>query len=122
MHAIRGRCGTRRTSSPALERIAAKDDESSVVPVMAPLAPVVAAYKLKSGGEGLLFRAGWHGLRGGTAERAPTFVRPHTLHAHLAKALETIRKEDAKAKRERALPELTWYQCTRHTFARSALR
>jgi len=36
----------------------------------------------------------------------PQFVRPETLRKHLAKALKYCN-----------LPGLSWYQCTRHTFA-----
>lgn len=84
-----------------------KDDESRTVPVQDALIPVLTAWKLKTGGEGLLFKPEQPGRRAGRGTGAPsTFVRPHTLHKHLRKALT-----DCK------LPGLTWYQCTRHTFA-----
>jgi integrase len=83
-----------------------KDDESRIVPIQDALLSILTAYKLKSGGDGLLFRAGWHGLRGGTAKTKPTFMRPHTLHRYLRDALQKC-----------TLTPLTWYQATRHTFA-----
>lgn len=82
-----------------------KDDESRVVPILKALAPILAAWKLKTGGEGLLFRPAAP-KRGGTERQPPTFLRPHTLHRHFREALE-----------ETGLPHLTWYQGTRHTFA-----
>jgi integrase len=85
-----------------------KDDEARTVPLQAALLPVLKAWKLASGGEGLLFRPDRPGRRAGRGTGAPaTFMRPHTLHARLRQAL-------AKC----ALPaSLTWYECTRHTFA-----
>src|SRR5262245_12706449 len=82
-----------------------KDDESRIVPVLKPLAPILSWWELRSGGEGLLFKPTCP-TRGGRAGRAPSFMRPHTLHRHLAKALATC-----------GLSTLTWYQATRHTFA-----
>jgi hypothetical protein len=52
---------------------------------------------------GVLFPAAG---RGGRTNRAATFMRPHTLHKYLRRALEACK-----------LTEMTWYQCTRHTFA-----
>jgi integrase len=82
-----------------------KDSESRVVPLLSPLAPILAAWKLKTGGEGLLFRPD-RPTRGGQPGSPPTYLRPQTLHRHLAKALKDC-----------GLPEMTWYQCTRHSFA-----
>jgi len=45
--------------------------------------------------------------RGGRKGNPPRYVRPQTIHRHLRKALK-----DAKLS-----IKLTWYQCTRHTFA-----
>ncbi|HEX9048979.1 MAG TPA: site-specific integrase [Anaeromyxobacter sp.] len=85
-----------------------KDDEARTVPIQDALAPVLAAWKIKTGGEGLLFTPDQPGRRSGRGTGAPaTFVRPHTLHARLREAL-TLCKLSA---------DLTWYQCTRHTFA-----
>jgi integrase len=84
-----------------------KDDEPRIVPLLKSLAPILAEWKLKTGGEGLLFKPA-NTAKGGRPELGsdPTFIRPHTLHRHLHTAL-------VKCK----LPKLTWYQCTRHTFA-----
>ena len=82
-----------------------KDNDSRVVPIQAPLLAVLAAWKLKSGGVGLVLKPK-HPARGGNPGRPPTFLQPHTLWRHLAKALG-----------ECHLPEVTWYQATRHTFA-----
>ena len=80
------------------------DDESRIVPVLAPVAPILAAWKLRTGGEGLLFKPTCP-TRGGRPGQSPSFVRPHTLHRHLAKALAAS-----------GVSLLTWYQATRHTF------
>jgi integrase len=82
-----------------------KDDESRVVLILKPLAPILGEYKLATGGEGLLFPPRYP-KRGGRLDTPPAFTRPHTLWRHLAKALEACQ-----------LPALTWYQATRHTFA-----
>jgi integrase len=84
-----------------------KDSESRVVPLQAALAPILAAYRLATGGEGFLFKPAVPG-RGGRPDLGspPGFVRPQTFHRHLAEALKAC-----------GLPALTWYQCTRHTFA-----
>lgn len=85
-----------------------KDDEARTVPIQDALLPVLAAWKLKSGGEGPLFRPEQPGRRAGRETGTPaTFVRPHTLHAHLREALDACKVST----------DLTWYQCTRHTFA-----
>ena len=84
-----------------------KDDEPRLVPLLTSLAPILAAWKLKTGGEGLLFKPAPH--RGGGRPDIgsdPTYIRPHTLAKHLNKAL--VKCE---------LPKITWYQSTRHTFA-----
>lgn len=81
-----------------------KDDESRIVPLQAPLVPILREWRLRMGGDGLLFRPSKNG--GGRPGRAPTFVQIHTLHKVLAKALVASK-----------LPRLTWYQATRHTFA-----
>ncbi len=84
-----------------------KDSESRVVPLQASLAPILAAYKLATGADGFLFKPAVPD-RGGRPELGsePQFMRPQTLHAHLSKALT-----------ECGLPKLTWYMCSRHTFA-----
>lgn len=70
-----------------------------------PLLPILTSWKIRTGGEGLLFRPTCT-TRGGTEERPPTFMRQHTLRRHLSVALASC-----------SLPFLTWYQATRHTFA-----
>jgi len=82
-----------------------KDDESRMVPILSPLLPILSAWRLKTGGTGLLFTPAVP-ERGGREGRPATFVQVHTLHKALKKALTTCR-----------LPSLTWYQSTRHTFA-----
>jgi integrase len=82
-----------------------KDDESRVTPILKPLAPILAEYKLAKGGEGLLFPPR-HATRGGRPGTPSAFTRPETLWKHLRKALTKCK-----------LPSLTWYQATRHTFA-----
>ena len=77
------------------------------MPIQEARVPVLTAYKLKTGGKGLLFRPDRPGRRAGKNGAPSTFMRPHTLHARLREALAACE-----------LPtELTWYQCTRHTFA-----
>jgi integrase len=81
-----------------------KDDECRAVLILDALQPILAAYKLATGGGGLLFPATRGGGRPG---RPATFMRHATLHAKLKAALTACK-----------LPEgLTWYQVTRHTFA-----
>lgn len=82
-----------------------KDDESRLMPILSPLAPILAEWKLKTGGVGLLFTPACEG-RGGRPGRPATFVQVHTLHRHLKLALAKCR-----------IDALTWYQATRHTFA-----
>ena len=82
-----------------------KDSESRVAPLQDALAPILAAYRLRTGGEGLLFKLD-RPTRGGQPGFPPQYFRPQTLHRHLAKALKDL-----------GLPEVTWYQATRHTFA-----
>jgi integrase len=71
------------------------------------LLPVLVAYKVKTGGKGLLFTP-MYPRRGGRPKlgSVPTFMRPCTLNRHLRIALKAC-----------GLPPLTWYEATRHTFA-----
>lgn len=64
-----------------------KDNDSRIVPIQAPLLPLLAAWKLKTSGAGLVVKPKF-AKRGGNTNRPPTFVQPHTLWTHLAKALE----------------------------------
>jgi integrase len=84
-----------------------KDDESRLAPISTSLAPVLTQWKLATGGQGLLFTPRF-ATRGGRPDigTAPTFVRPHTVHRALAKALKDC-----------GLPSMTLYQCTRHSYA-----
>jgi integrase len=84
-----------------------KDDETRRVAIQAALLPVLSEWKLATGGKGLLFPPKYE-KRGGRPEleRLPAFMRPHTLRAHLTKALDDLK-----------MPALSWYQATRHTFA-----
>jgi integrase len=77
------------------------------VPLQNSLAPILAAWKLKTGGEGLLFSPAV-ATRGGRPDLGspPRFVRMHTPHKHLRRALVAC-----------GLPIITWYNATRHTFA-----
>jgi integrase len=84
-----------------------KDKESRIVPLATSLAPVLEAWKLKTGGVGQLFAPAnlRHGGRPDIG-RPAQFIRPITVHKALAKALAACE-----------LPKMTLYQCTRHTFA-----
>jgi integrase len=84
-----------------------KDRESRIVPLSTTLAPILEAWKLKTGGQGALF-APAHPTRGGRPDLGtePGFIRPHTVHKALAKALKKC-----------GLPPMTLYQCQRHSFA-----
>ncbi len=81
-----------------------KDGEARIAPIQQSLAPILAAYRLMSGGRGLLFRP--LNRRGGRPGSPPTFMRPNTLASNLYTA-----QDDCE------LPRTTWYQSTRHTFA-----
>ena len=82
-----------------------KDDDPRIVPLQNDLAPILARWRLKTGGEGMLFVPTCP-KRGGTTDRPSTFMRSHTLRSNLAKALTVCK-----------LPSISWYQATRHTFA-----
>jgi integrase len=84
-----------------------KDDESRLAPISTSLAPVLTAWRLATGGRGLLFTPACP-TRGGRPDigAAPTFIRPHTVHKALAKALKDC-----------GLPKMTLYNATRHSFA-----
>ena len=82
-----------------------KDDDSRMVPILEPLRPILAQWRIRCGGNGLVVppRCPTRGRRG----VGPTnFVKPSTLHEHLRAALGACK-----------LPKMTWYQATRHTFA-----
>ncbi len=85
-----------------------KDEDPRIVPVLDALYPVLAAYKLRTGGRGMLFTATQPGRKAGKNGTAARFMRPNALH----KALEA-----AFVDPEMKLDPMTWYQATRHTFA-----
>jgi integrase len=73
-----------------------KTGKARLVPISTSLAPVLAAWRLKTGGQGLVFK----GLR-------TPYIVPSTVHDSLRVALVAC-----------GLPkELTLYQCGRHTYA-----
>ncbi len=86
-----------------------KDDDGRLVPIVNSVLPVLARWRelaVTTGHEtGLCFPP--DPSRGGRPGSPPRFRRLHTLHKHLRRALQ--RAELPKS--------LTWYQCTRHTFA-----
>lgn len=84
-----------------------KDNESRIVPILDSLLPILREWKVTTGGVGFLFRPAF-ATRGGRPGSPPGFVRPNTVAAHLAKALERCELEAAG---------LNLYRCTRHTFA-----
>lgn len=88
-----------------------KSGEPRTVPILDSLAPVLARYRLATGGRGLLFPATQPGRRAGRNGTAARFMRPGTLHDALRLSLATEAVLDLK------LPVVTWYQATRHTFA-----
>jgi integrase len=82
-----------------------KDGESRVVPILNSLLPVLEEWKLKTGGVGLCFPPVAN--RGGRRGSPPTYRRQSSLLKNLRAALKESQLSEA----------LTWYQCTRHTFA-----
>jgi integrase/recombinase XerD len=76
-----------------------KDKDSRVVPILDSLAPILAAWKLESGGDGLVIPP----LRcdGGKVDK-------HTPGTYLRAALKKLDLDR---------PGLGWYEATRHTFA-----
>ncbi|HXJ22222.1 MAG TPA: site-specific integrase [Polyangia bacterium] len=81
-----------------------KDDDSRIVPILPPPAPVLSEWRLLTRGTGLLFAPG---TRGGRPGSPPRFVRDHTLRAQLRKALRSCGPPET----------MTVYSATRHTFA-----
>ncbi len=89
-----------------------KDDDPRVVPILVSLAPVLRAWKVRTGGKGLLFPP-LVAKRGGRPGAPPQFVREHTLGKRLRAALDELKLNR---------PGLNWYRCTRHTFASTWVR
>jgi integrase len=90
---------------------APKDDDPRTVPILDALAPVLARYKLRTGGRGFLFPATQPGRRAGRTGTPARFMRPGTLHEALRAAFASEAVRTAK------IAPVTWYQATRHTFA-----
>jgi integrase len=84
-----------------------KDDEPRAVPLLNALLPILQEWRLKTGGAGPLFKPA-NPRHGGRPDlNSPSeYIRPHTLHKYLRKALDVC-----------GLPRITWYHATRHTFA-----
>jgi integrase len=72
-----------------------KSGKARLVPISTSLAPVLAEWKLKTGGQGLVFK----GL-------LTPYIVARTVHERLRVALNAC-----------GLPQMTLYECTRHTFA-----
>jgi integrase len=91
-----------------------KDDDPRTVQMQEKLVSILKAWKVESGGEGLLFKPDRPGRRAGRETGTPaTYVRPHTLHRHLRAALTACAIPlDPKTGKS-----LTWYECTRHSGA-----
>lgn len=81
-----------------------KDLDSRMVPISDSLLPVLQADRLASGGVGLLVPP----MR---SNKVRQHLGAHTLSKCLKDALAKLNKNGA------AIPAVTWYQATRHTFA-----
>jgi integrase len=82
-----------------------KSGKPRFVPIADALAKILAEWKLGTGGEGQLFRPE-HPTKGGRRGAPSRYLGADTMGAHLADALKAC-----------GLPELSLYQCTRHTMA-----
>jgi integrase len=82
-----------------------KDDETRFLPILDPLLPILQEWSRLTGGKGFLFPSPRQ-RRGKKKTQATSFVQPHTYLDALAAVLGDL-----------GLPDLTWYQSTRHTFA-----
>ena len=74
-----------------------KDIDSRIVPIQDALHPLLAEWRLRSGGEGRVVPS---------MRSDGEFLDGHTLRKRLKKVLEALK-----------LPSVTWYEATRHTFA-----
>ncbi len=89
-----------------------KDDDSRDAPIVDSLLPVLKAWKLKTGGKGVVVQP---------MRSDGKHCDAHTLRFHLNEALKKLgllpandTEQDAD---EKLRPRLNWYRCTRHTFA-----
>lgn len=83
-----------------------KDGDSRFVPIVDALLPVLRAWMMQRGPGSPLFPPE-RPRRGGKPGSPPRYVRQQTLSRHLKSALRSAKLDDG----------LTWYQCTRHSFA-----
>jgi integrase len=83
-----------------------KDHQSRYVPINDTLLPILEEWLLVQGGGRVLFPPSMP-TRGGKPGSPPRYIREYTIGKHFKNALREARLDDA----------LTWYQCTRHTFA-----
>jgi integrase len=83
-----------------------KGGRPRLVPLIEPLAKILAEWRLATGGAGQLFRPA-NPARGGRHGAPPRYLNLHTVHIALRKALRACQLPEA----------LTLYECTRHTMA-----
>jgi integrase len=81
-----------------------KDREHREVLIQHLLVPILEAWRKEQGGRGLLF--GPVSGRGGMPGHPAQYLSPNTLRSELSKALLACK-----------LPDITWYEATKHTFA-----
>jgi integrase len=84
-----------------------KDDDSRIVPIVDSLRPVLSSWRALTIDNDTALCFPPDPRRGGRPGSPPRYRRLHTLHKHLRRALVAAQLP----------PSLTWYQCTRHTFA-----
>lgn len=89
-----------------------KDDDSRVVPIIDTLLPILKAWKLKTGGQGTVVPPMRSDGQFCDDHTLRDRLRPILVHLKLLPANDT--DQDNAGKRR---PRLTWYRCTRHTFA-----
>ena len=92
-----------------------KDNEARIVQgeILAPLVPVLKAWRLKTGGRGLLFPPA---LTRTPGRRIGEYMHPKRLMEGLEGAAKECEREDVMTWSK------PWYQATRHTFATHWLR
>jgi integrase len=93
-----------------------KDKEARILPLSSSLLPILAEYRLSSGGRGLLFPPARPGRISGTARKPARFMRPHGLASALKAAARST------GQRQIETWEKPWYQASRHTFASHYVR